>query len=257
MALITNNNLANEIIKNSKKYYEVTSKENFDNIQIFISANFDEDSKLFIDTADRPSANNLSGMYIEANPVSTIPTILINANLFNQPGCPFLGTILHELTHASDFAQFVTEYCNGDWFCLKKNPNYEALHLWSEYHARVFQIIHMRILATILFPDNYNYDTKTIGENLKNNHLSDYNKDLNDAIAEDNITLVEIVKYCARFYVCQLYNPELSLYDNLPQAIYNYFPDIIRFYDDLKPLQTYKDASSKFSMLTSLLKNFL
>lgn len=257
MSIIENNSNANQIIQFSKNYYESITNESFHNIQIFISDNFDEDVKLFIDTTGKPSANNANGLYIEANSLSSIPTILIKADLFNQDSYPYLGTILHELTHASDFEHFVSEYCNGNWLSLKENANFSIMRLWSEYHARIFEILHMRVLASILYPNDYNYDINTIKEEMKNYQLAYYNTEFNNKLAEQNITLVEIVTYCARFYVCQLYNPELSLSDNLPPSIYDYFPCIIYFYDALKSLQTYRDSSPYFSVLGSLLNNYL
>ena len=258
MALIKDNKNINDIISTSKKYYKDIFKGNVDNIQIYASDNIPVDIKLFSDNIVSPNdLNKLYGGYIEPNIKSSIPVILIKYNAFRENGAPFAGTILHELTHASDFEQFNLEYCSGNWLYLRKHKYYSAMCRWSEYHAKIVEIVHMRMLTSILYPDKYVYDLKFIRDEMINYQLHRYNNEIAKLIDDNDATLDTIFQYCGRLYVCKTYENQLNIKDIIPKQVYEVFPDIIFLYNWLEPLQTYTDISPHLDELTSLLCNFI
>lgn len=206
MSIIKNDDYINKVVTLTKEYYEFTFNENFNDIEMDVSDNINEDTKLFIDTINLVLPENTSGRYIKPNDLLSVPLILVKYDLFNQNGCSYIGTILHELTHASDYGKFNNEYCNGDWSILEENINYSVLYLWSEYHAKVVEIIHMRKLISILFPDQYIYNEEEIKNEMTNYHLPRYNNELVETLNNGQITFSEIFKYCGRLYTCELYN---------------------------------------------------
>lgn len=256
--MIKNDQEINKIINISKWYYSKTFRKNVDSIQIYASDNIPKDIKIFSDDIIAPNdLNKLYGGYIEPNIKSSIPIILIKYNAFNEDGSPFAGTILHELTHASDFEQFNLEYCNGNWLYLRKHRYYSAMCQWSEYHAKIIEIAHVRILISILYPDKYTYNLEFIKNEMINYQLHRYNQEVTKLIDDNDATLDTIFQYCGRLYMCKTYKHQLNIKDVIPKQVYEVFPDIISLYNWLEPLQTYSDISSHLDELTSLLCNFI
>lgn len=128
---------------------------------------------------------------------------------------------------------------------------------WSEYHAKVIEIIHCKILLSILRHKGYVYNLEFIRKEMLNYQLPRYNYEIATLIDNNKATLDSIFQYCGRLYVCKMYNNDLSLINIIPQQVFNVFPDIIKLYNWLDPLQTYYDISSKLDELTSLLSNFI
>jgi len=259
MALIKTETYINQVIQASKVYFQNILSEEINDIDIYVSNNINEDVGLFSDEyeEDDLSASNPNGTYIKPNKLSQNSVILISYELFYKSGYPFIATILHELTHAVDYNKFNKEYCNGNWDELRKHPVYKIMYCWSEYHARIIEITNMRILISLLFPDQYTYDIEEIKKEMIKLQLPRYNQELIDVMNKGKLSLSEIFKYCARIYSCKLFNKELSINDNIPKSLYDYFPSIKSLYNDLEPLQTYETASAEFNHMKFMLNNFL
>lgn len=256
MSIITNDNSANQIIQNVITYYEKTFDTSLNNTTIFLSDNFKEDTKIFVDQEDYDKLDDINGLWSEPNYLFNIPTILVNYQMFEN-SIAAVSTLLHELTHADDFNNFIIEYCNNDWSKLRDNEYFDIMHYWSEYHARVVQIIHMRKLSSLIFPDVYVYDEENIANEMKNFQLKRYIDLLRCKIIDNTFTITEVFTFCARFFVVQLFNPEISIEDNTPKELYQYFPDVEELYNDLKSLQTYSDASKQLETLKFKMSAFL
>lgn len=258
MSLIVNDKNINQIITISRKFYDDTFNENSSNIKIYASDNIPKDAKIFSEHVIVPdNLEKLYGVYIEPNIKSSVTTILIKYNAFNETGAPFAGTLMHELTHASDFEKFNLEYCNGNWINIRKHKYYSAMCFWSEYHAKVIEIIHSKILLSILRYEGYIYNPDFIKREMLNYQLPRYNYEIVDLIDNNEATLDSIFQYCGRLYVCKMYDSNLNLTNIIPQQVFNAFPDIIELYNWLNPIQTYYDVSSKLDELTSSLSNFV
>ena len=129
MALI-NNKKINTIIEISKKYYKTVFQEDISNIQIYVSDDIPNDINLFSENIIfLKNKEKLYGGYIEPNTKSSVATILIKYELFEEYGAPYTGTILHELTHAVDIKKFNLEFCNNNWSYLREHKYYGALYM--------------------------------------------------------------------------------------------------------------------------------
>lgn len=77
-----------------------------------------------------------------------------------------------------------------------------------------------------------------------------------DNINDDNI-IYDLIKYCARFYVCKLYNPYLLLEECIPKQIRSKFPLIDVLYLDLEHIPSYEEFIKYQGVLSVVLDSFL
>ena len=68
-------------------------------------------------------------------------------------------------------------------------------------------------------------EKQNIKEEFLNYQLPHYKQELISALNSNNdvFDLVEIFKYCARFYICQYYNNELKIEEHIPECVFKYF----------------------------------
>lgn len=257
MPLILNDQHINNTIKTVIQYFEIMFNEKINDINIYPSDDVDEDTSLFIVVKEKLKMNP-NGRFIEPNEISPNSTILIKYDLFYKDGYPAISTLIHELTHTSDYKKFCNEYCNGNWSSIREQPIFNVMYYWSEYHARITQIIHMRVLLSIILSDESIAEKQSVKEEFLKYQFPRYKQELISALNSNNdvFDLVEIFKYCARFYICQYYNNELKIEEHIPECVFKYFPDIIKLYYDLLPMQSYEDASKNFKYLSLMLWRF-
>lgn len=253
MALIKDNKYINNIIKITQNYYSNIFNEKVGKVNIFCTDNMVKDVSLFTNNISGLIESN--GLFIEPNIINNIPTILINYKqfLYEFPDSA-IATILHELTHVSDYQKFIKEYCNNNWINIRDNSIFPAFYFWSEYHARITEILHMRIAISNI-DKNYIYDENQVKIEMLEYQLPMYNKEIENLIENNNANIKDIFKYCARFYCCEVFNDDIFLIDYIPINSYKSPVNIIKLYDFLKPLQTYEKATNYFSSLNEILLN--
>lgn len=256
MSLIKDNEVINKIIYSVKTYYEYTFCEKLDDINIYATDSINSDTKLFADIDINTLSLKCNGRYIQPNEISHNATILINMEAFKEQGYPFVATILHELTHACDYKKFVKDYCNNNWAKLINHPNNKIFLCWTEFHARTLSIIHMHFLLSIMYPNEFIYDKNEIMYEMLHMQLPRYNQELLDNINDDNI-IYELIKYCARFYVCKLYHPHLLLKECMPKQIYSKFPLIDVLYINLEHAVSYEEFVKLQDVLSVVLDSLL
>lgn len=256
MSLIKDNEVINKIIYLINSYYKRTFDENLDDIDIYVTDNINNDTILFADIDIKSLSSKCNGRYIQPNEASSHATILINIDAFKVQGYPFVATILHELTHACDYKKFVKDYCNNNWAELTNHPIEETFLWWTEFHSRALSILHMHYLLSIIYPNEFTYDKNEIKHEMLHIQLPRYNQELLDNInGDDNV--YELIKYCARFYVCKLYNPNLLLEECIPKQIRSRFPLIDVLYLDLEHIPSYEEFIKHQDVLAVVLYSFL
>lgn len=129
MSLIKDIKVVDKIICLIKSYYENTFYEKFDDVDIYVTDNINNDTILFAEIDIESLSSKCNGRYIQPNKLSPNATILININTFKAQNYSFVATILHELTHACDYKKFVNDYCNNNWEELINHPNEETFFM--------------------------------------------------------------------------------------------------------------------------------
>lgn len=256
MSLIENNEVVNKIIFLIKLYYKCTFHENLDDIDIYVTDNINNDTILFADINAELLSLKCNGRFIQPNEVSPRATVLIDIDTFKVQGYPFVATILHELTHACDYKKFVKDYCNNNWIEIINHPCQETFSWWTEFHARTLSILHMYYLLSIIYPNEFTYDEREIRYEMLHIQLPRYNQELLENIRDDNI-IYELIKYCARFYVCKLYNPHLLLDECIPKQIHSKFPLIDVLYINLEQAVSYEEFVRLQDVLSVVLDSLL
>ncbi len=243
------------IIEITTKFYTYTFKEPVENVNILCTNNLINDIDLFIES-NNPKPTDTNGLFIEPNSISSMSTILINYQQFlrRYPDSA-IATILHELTHFSDYQKFVKEYCNNDWLIVRRHMLFPAFYYWSEYHARITEIIYMRILLSII-DNTYEYDEENISIEMLEYQIPRYNQEIEALNKNDNITLGDIVIYCARFYVCKLYIHDIFLDKYIPPELLKYSFNTIDLYHFLELLQSYDVATNYFIELKKIILDY-
>lgn len=122
---------------------------------------------------------------------------------------------------------------------------------------KIIEIVYMRILLSILQPNEYIYDIDFIKYEIINYQLPRYNNGIVNMIKSHEATLGHIFQYCGRLYVCKKCNGNLNIKNIISKEVYEIFPDIFSLYSYLSPLQTYDDVSPHLEELTLLLCNFI
>lgn len=256
MSIISDDKFANGIVNNAINYYEYTFNTSLRyKMIILLTDDLKNDVMALNHSEIYKNVGDVNGLWIEPDPPHPLPMILIKYQIFNKNPIQALGIAIHELTHAHDFNRFVLDYCNKSWKSIRQNYLFDTIRIWSEYHARVTQIIHMRKLAAISFRDSYTYDEKEIADEMKNCQLQRYIDfavtDINDNNSDKLRVIIDI---CARFYAVELYNPDIQIFDYMPKEIYDCYPEIEELYNYLKPLQTYDDITNHLYTLKSMLE---
>ncbi|GEM_PF-6897729 len=255
MALIIDDNKVNTTINNVKMYYEIIFNENLKDVDVFASTDIDLDTRNFVNFEENTKPN---GRYIEPNSITQKSIILTRYEAYYKNGCTAVSTLIHELTHYSDYKKYTNQYCDGDYSKTRKQSNFSGFYMWSEYHAYINQIIHLRRYLSVALNDNDFMNENIIKEEMTEYQLPYYKQNLVESLEiGESFNITSIIKYCARFYVCNYYNKELKIEENVPEVVYEIFPDIVKLYYDLYPLQSYEAASKKFLILSLLLRDFI
>ena len=257
MSLITNDENINNMIEYCKAYYQLVFHIETKEINIYFSNDIIADYNKFSLHKRNDFDNKPNGTYIYPNNSSDQHTILINHQMYKLDRSSSVATILHELTHFADYNIFNTECCGGTWKDIIEHPLFESMYYWSEYHARIIEIVHMHIITSKV-NKTYPYDINKLKVEMIDWHLPRYNKELITHIKNDTFVYRYLFDYCGRLYVCNLYNNhDIPLQELVDKHVLYYFPNIEKLYTYLKDMQTYRIASPKFSSINSVMKDVL
>lgn len=248
MSIIFRETEINKLISNIQKYYKDEFNEKMINdVRVLCSDNMREDATLF----GAPEGKVGYGTYIMPNCVTDKSIALIDEDLFYRDR-PAIGTIFHELTHASDFNKFCHEYCGDDWKQVSKHKLYIIFSLWSEFHAKLIGIIYYRKYMPIVDP-TYKYSKNRVAKELTNCMYEIYCSELEEAYKEDP-KLSYLFSYFGRYCACELYAPEYFKDGcKFSPYVFKYRSDAEEIYHLLFEGQTYERAKENFEKLYDIL----
>lgn len=249
MSIICEKSEINKLISDIQQYYiNEFNEEMINDVRVLCSDNMREDATLF----GAPEGKVGYGTYIMPNCVTDKSIVLITESHFYADNCPAIGTIFHELTHASDFNKFCHEYCGDDWKKVCKHKLYTIFSLWSEFHAKLIQIIYYRKYMAVV-DSSCKYNKDLIAKELTNYMYETYCTELKEAYKEDS-KLSYLFSYFGRYCACELYAPEYFKDGcKFSPYVFKYRSDAKEIYRLLFEGQTYESAKENFEKLYDIL----
>ncbi len=142
--------------------------------------------------------------------------------------------VAHELCHVYDFLMFASYYCNNQMYKVKNHVLYETYILWSEFHAKLYEIIDAQYAGSADM-------TNPFAEFRKDAQTFYYPRYIENFNNKQYLTLHDFMWHFAEIAACNLLDDdnEYDISSDLKREEYNGFYD--KMYNLLFNMVTFQD----------------